>query len=226
MNIFIHNTYIKILKKGAILEEKIPLFDWQEESIDFSKLKGKIAIRISFTPILAELVKLIAKNRFPELEDLYIYVSDKNFAKKVIKNEFKTLEAAGGVVCKESKTLVIHRLGRWDLPKGKLEAGETFETAAVREVAEECSVKVQLKEKIITTWHYYQDFRGKDILKKTKWYAMDCLDDSEMKPQVEEDIEQILWMNKEELKEAQKNTYKTIELVLRKTEDLQTNSYD
>ena len=40
------------------------------------------------------------------------------------RNYFKNIEAAGGVVINpENKIIFIHRLGKWDLPKGKIEKG-------------------------------------------------------------------------------------------------------
>ena len=44
---------------------------------------------------------------------------------------------------------------KWDLPKGKLDKGETIKECATREVEEETKVKVECKEKIISTWHTY-----------------------------------------------------------------------
>ncbi|MBK8341799.1 MAG: NUDIX domain-containing protein [Flavobacteriales bacterium] len=50
--------------------------------------------------------------------------------------------AAGGAVTDErGRLLAIHRLGRWDLPKGKVDRGESVSTAAVREVQEECGLQ-------------------------------------------------------------------------------------
>lgn len=54
----------------------------------------------------------------------------------------KFILAAGGLVKNtEDQWLLIFRLGKWDLPKGKLENGETPEAAALREVEEECGIK-------------------------------------------------------------------------------------
>ena len=57
------------------------------------------------------------------------------------KNNFELIIAAGGKVSNtEGKVLFIFRLGKWDLPKGKVEDGETLEVSAVREVEEECGI--------------------------------------------------------------------------------------
>jgi len=142
-------------------------------------------------------------------------VNDKKDAKKTVTSYFKVISAGGGVVYNEAKkVLVMKRLGKWDLPKGKADKGEKFRETAAREVTEECNVEVAVLRKVCTTWHTYR-IHGKRILKRTKWYKMDCLNDTEMTPQVEEDIEELRWMNRNEIAEAMKNSYASIRFVLR-----------
>src|SRR5690606_15422047 len=85
---------------------------------------------------------------------------------------YNYIEAAGGLVKNsENKILFIHRLGKWDLPKGKVEAGETTELAAVREVEEECGINdLKIIRFIIPTYHIYYDTQLR--LKATYWYEM------------------------------------------------------
>ncbi|MFB0907955.1 MAG: NUDIX domain-containing protein, partial [Spirosomataceae bacterium] len=128
---------------------------------------------------------------------------------------FKVISAGGGVVYNDEKeVLIMKRLGKWDLPKGKADKGEKFRETAAREVTEECSVEVDVLKKVCTTWHTYR-IHGKRMLKRTKWYKMDCLDDKNMAPQVEEDIEELRWMNRNEIAEAMENSYASIRFVLR-----------
>jgi 8-oxo-dGTP pyrophosphatase MutT (NUDIX family) len=48
------------------------------------------------------------------------------------------IKAGGGIVVNEqNEVLLIYRRGKWDLPKGKLDDGETIEECALREVKEE-----------------------------------------------------------------------------------------
>jgi 8-oxo-dGTP pyrophosphatase MutT (NUDIX family) len=98
------------------------------------------------------------------------------------------------------------------LPKGKKESGERSSETAVREVEEECNVKVKLGSKICTTWHTYTMGKS-NMLKKTKWYKMDLIDDSNSKPSLEEDIEELRWMTEKEVYHALENSYKSIRFV-------------
>ena len=116
---------------------------------------------------------------------------------------------------KNGKVLMINRLKKWDLPKGKLEHGEKTKKGAIREVEEECNIKVSLGRKICHTWHTYKR-NGNRILKKTEWYLMFCVDDTQMKPQLEENIEQLKWMEPHELKPALYNSYASIRYVFKK----------
>jgi 8-oxo-dGTP pyrophosphatase MutT (NUDIX family) len=118
-------------------------------------------------------------------------------------------------VTKGEKIMMIYRLKRWDLPKGKLKRKEDSMKGAKREVEEECNIKVEVKDKIGATWHTYTQ-KGKKILKKTTWYEMVCTDDSNMKPQLKEFIDEVRWMDKKEVKKALKNSYRSIEEVFYK----------
>ena len=107
---------------------------------------------------------------------------------------------------------MIYRMKRWDLPKGKKESGEKYKQTAIREVEEECNVDVQLGNKLCTTWHTYTMNRN-SMLKKTRWYVMDLVDDSKMKPSLEEDIEELRWMTQKEAYHALENSYNSIRFV-------------
>ena len=63
---------------------------------------------------------------------------------RCLKRRMRWVRAAGGIVTDEAgRMLLIRRNGRWDLPKGKVEAGETLLQAALREVEEETGVRVE-----------------------------------------------------------------------------------
>ena len=56
--------------------------------------------------------------------------------------QLRIIQAGGGLVLNEQNELLfIFRRGSWDLPKGKVDLGETIEACALREVEEETGVK-------------------------------------------------------------------------------------
>ncbi|GAG94413.1 unnamed protein product, partial [marine sediment metagenome] len=93
-----------------------------------------------------------------------------------------------GIVCNSGNELLfIYRFDRWDLPKGKIEPGESREMAAIREVKEECGFRqIELGEALSITYHIYEE-DNKEVLKITHWFNM-YSDDRDLKPQVEEGI--------------------------------------
>lgn len=112
--------------------------------------------------------------------------------------KYKRIIAAGGVVFRIEdqvvKTLLIFRNGIWDLPKGKLEKGETIEMCASREVSEETGTQLPIiVGDLGTTYHQYiQKDKGYD--KATYWYAMVMPNHIECVPQQEEGIEKVEWI--------------------------------
>ncbi|MBC7419033.1 MAG: NUDIX domain-containing protein [Pedobacter sp.] len=128
--------------------------------------------------------------------------------------------AAGGIVENEEKEiLLIFRRGKWDLPKGKLDEGETIEECAVREVEEETGLRsVQLGELIDVSLHNYVE-KGKDIEKETYWYAMKVEGEQHLVAQAEEDIVDIKWVKESELSTYLANTYNNIIDIIEKYYD-------
>jgi hypothetical protein len=134
-----------------------------------------------------------------------------NYEKTIeeLKSYFKIIKAAGGIVLKKNKVLFIKRLGKWDLPKGKIDKGEEQEVAAIREVLEECGVTTHITNQIGTTWHTYMQGE-KNILKKTVWYEMKCIDDTHLSPQIAENITEIRWVKLYKADKVLVNSYNSI----------------
>ena len=110
----------------------------------------------------------------------------------------------------ENKLLMIFRNGKWDLPKGKLEEGESIENCAIREVEEECGISnLQITEKLTDTYHIYKH-KGKKILKRTFWFKMKSNFDGDLIPQTEEGIMKVVWVERHEIQEKLKNSYGNI----------------
>ncbi|MDR1847319.1 MAG: NUDIX hydrolase [Bacteroidales bacterium] len=129
---------------------------------------------------------------------------------------FFFVKAAGGVVkkCNSEEILFIFRDGVWDLPKGHVENGETDSTAAIREVQEETGISGKIvSQEPYLTYHYYF-MNGRWELKQTAWYRMESTD-CVFKPQAEEGITDIRWVNPLELNEVLMNTYPNIRELMR-----------
>lgn len=130
-------------------------------------------------------------------------------------DNFTLVIAGGGVVRKKSgKILFIKRLGKWDLPKGKLEKGEDIETCAIREVEEECNISgLKILEKLEPSYHIY--FRKTWKIKKSQWYLMKASETKEAKPQKKEGITDLKWMKPGKYNSPELDTFPTIRYVLR-----------
>jgi 8-oxo-dGTP pyrophosphatase MutT (NUDIX family) len=140
----------------------------------------------------------------------------KAYLKKVAKS-ITLIEAAGGAVENaKGQFLFIYRNGKWDLPKGKLERREGKRAGAVREVEEECGIKVSgVSKRICKTYHTYT-VKGEVVLKKTYWYNMTYTGTAKLKPQKEEGITQVRWFKREQTGPIIKNTFPSIMDVLMK----------
>jgi 8-oxo-dGTP diphosphatase len=85
------------------------------------------------------------------------------------------IHAAGGVVVRDGRVLLVHRdrYDDWSLPKGKLEPGETWEEAALREIEEETGVRATLGAYLGET--RYEVAEGP---KTVRWWAMTTTDEA------------------------------------------------
>ncbi|UJH68098.1 NUDIX hydrolase [Allomuricauda sp. SCSIO 65647] len=119
--------------------------------------------------------------------------------------------AAGGVVKnKKGKILFIYRNNKWDLPKGKLDKGESIENAAVREVEEETGVKNLVVDKYLHTTYHIFKHNGNFRLKQTYWFAMRTDFEGKLKAEKAEGITKAKWKGPKKTKKALKNSYQNI----------------
>ncbi len=128
---------------------------------------------------------------------------------------YTIIQAGGGLVYNDKgEILLIFRRGKWDLPKGKLDKGETIEECSVREVEEETGITgLTLGTKICETWHVYDD-KGRNLVKHTTWFKMRSSDTRTLVPQIEEDIVEVRWADTKALLPYVSNTYHAIKDVL------------
>lgn len=129
--------------------------------------------------------------------------------------KFTVVTAAGGLVLNEKdEALLIFRRGKWDLPKGKLDAGETIEDCAVREVMEETGLeKVKIERPLLVTYHTYHE-GSKFIMKDSHWYLMRAENNQNLQPQIEEDILETKWVKRNNLKTFKDNAFPSVVDVL------------
>lgn len=214
MNIFINQAHLQLLASGdlptEIYENTLDL----QSAASSTPLQVRTWVKNADSKYLHQTLLWLMHQQLPHLRFLAFSVSNLEEIKESLKQSFQIIQAGGGLVLKKNKILLISRLGKWDLPKGKMDAGESFRETAKREVEEECGIKVEPLNKIVTTWHYYA-MKGNHFLKQTRWYLMNCLDDSFLKPQIEEDIAEVRWCELSEASKLLENSYESIRFVLR-----------
>jgi len=195
MKIFVNDTLLYILRKPK-------------------NISAGIYLKTNSAETLIRIYESVKAGQHPYVKNYYFETSEYQHLVSVFKKHFQIIEAAGGIVLKNDKVLFIKRLGKWDLPKGKIDKGEKIEQAALREVEEECGVRTEIIKKIGKTWHTF--VQKDDKLKCTHWFLMNCLDDKKIKPQAEEYITEVKWLSEHEVEEALKNTYQSIQLIYNK----------
>lgn len=159
----------------------------------------------------AKTIEIIKECESLRSKGYVVLCNDPDFAFKDFYTHFVAIEAAGGLVSNEAGNwLLIKRLGKWDLPKGKIDGDETPDEAALREVEEECGIKeLKLLKQLPTTYHTYK-LHNHRFLKITYWYAMKTTWDKPLVPQKEEHITEAVWFNRVNLDLHKLETYNSI----------------
>jgi 8-oxo-dGTP pyrophosphatase MutT (NUDIX family) len=174
--------------------------------------KNKFYFESSMYPSIADLLEQIDAN----ISEIQVIVPEDRTVMFEVKRMFKSykkIKAAGGIVRNESAILFIFRNGKWDLPKGHIDNGETIKQAAVREVEEECGVVAKVGPKFQTTHHTYFH-KDRNVLKTTHWFEMECLNDDRILPQLDEGITSVDWVKSSALAPVFENTYASISELL------------
>lgn len=235
MIVFIHDRPIRLVgsKAASQLMSSAPsvppsqkaftdydqIVDARLDVLKADALHGHLLV-LNATPATVEkLLALFQKADASQLLSVTLGCSDKDACEQAIKKPFKIIKAAGGVIINGNQQLLMFRRGVWDLPKGKLEDSESSRQGAAREVEEETGIRVSVGERICTTWHTYS-LNGNPVLKRTKWYRMEVLDDSRMAPQEDEDIEKLAWLNHRDTQLALTNSFSSIRYVMEELERL------
>lgn len=181
-------------------------------------LTDKIEKETDFQLFLLDSVdidKIIIKYFQNKIDKAFLYHPDEKAMMKRLKEKIPVQKAGGGVVYNaEGKVLFIKRNGKWDLPKGGIEKYEEIADTAVREVEEETGVReLKIIKKLPKTYHIFKR-NGKYRLKITSWFEMSTSYDGPLTGQAEEGIEEVVWFDKEQIKEAMSNSYENIKLLV------------
>ncbi|GAB5416156.1 MAG: NUDIX domain-containing protein [Crocinitomicaceae bacterium] len=145
-----------------------------------------------------------------------VFLTSKN-PKKSFKSffaDYKKIDAAGGIVKRKEKFLVIKRKGRWDIPKGRIDKGEDAETACVREIMEECGINGHSIIHPLTNTYHCMKWNGQPALKRTFWYMLTYDGPKATQPETKEDITEAKWMSRNKLLGIRKKTFGSITEVL------------
>ena len=145
---------------------------------------------------------------------LYLYHQKEDKLWMHFLRHFPIIEAAGGLVRhQDGRFLFIFRNDKWDLPKGRIEKNEPIRIAAVREVEEETGVDgLEIVKPLIETFHVFNR-NGKYKLKKTFWFEMKTASTVTLIPQLNEGIEQAVWVLEKEIPQKFENAYENIKQV-------------
>ena len=164
--------------------------------------------------LLKQLGLNIVKTLKPN-ENVHIYIVDKDIDScfSLFRSMFDLIDAAGGLVhSPHEDLLLIYRNGIWDLPKGKVEAGEGLQEAAVREVSEECGIPqeaLKVDGFLDYSYHIYP-LEQKWMFKTTAWYVMQTNEEQALTPQQEEGITELKWVPLDNLKDYVNKAYPLI----------------
>jgi 8-oxo-dGTP pyrophosphatase MutT (NUDIX family) len=159
----------------------------------------------------AKVANILQKLKFSDMQLLCRNVAQ---AFEEFSAHFKYVEAAGGLVhTPQGQVLMMWRNGRWDLPKGHIEPGESPGVCALREVEEETGVAgAKIVGSLGNTLHCYNVY-GAWELKRTFWYSMSIEQTVRPTPQHEEGIERVEWCAEDVARQRAAMSYPTIRCV-------------
>jgi len=197
--------------------------------IDDSLIRDEYNMVVRYTRKVNSLLNFVDMcEKTTKQDSIIIHSMDFSQLKSDFVGLFKVVEAGGGVVVNErNQVLMIHRRGHWDLPKGKLEAGEKKKDAAIREVIEETGIdSVEIVGKKLTkTYHSFVNRKGVRCIKLSHWYLMRGKHQP-LTPQLDEGIDECRWMTLERFYSKKRKVFSNILLVLNKVKTRKVNNVE
>lgn len=193
----------------VFLRDKVICFTTPDESVlshDF----------VLVNPDLSDIQEILSKTDKQKDCSIFYLISENpeelfiNFYTRM-----KIVAAAGGVVTNSNnEMLFIYRRGHWDLPKGKIDFGETEQHAAVREVTEETGLEnLSIVQRLSSSYHVYT-IGHEWILKETHWFLMKSNGEGILKPQIEEGISGLEWVESQSISEMAGKVYLSLQSVV------------
>lgn len=169
----------------------------------------------------AVLEEVLHKISSPKYKGILLFSIDLETDWKHFLSHFKIITAGGGLVLNSKKEILfIYRGNRWDLPKGRIEKGESIEETAIREVEEECGISnLTITQFLLKTYHVFY-FEKERRLKETYWYLMNSDYKGTLHPQLEEGITKVAFKAENDAKTALKDSYGNIHLVYETYKDI------
>jgi 8-oxo-dGTP pyrophosphatase MutT (NUDIX family) len=147
-------------------------------------------------------------------DPLFFVADDPEQAFKAVFSDHIKIKAAGGLVRRKEKYLLIKRNGMWDIPKGRIDKGEKKKEACIREIAEECGIQGHLIIDSLTQTYHTMKYKGRKGLKKTYWYLLEYDGPKQTTPERKEGITKAKWMPLEHVMEIRGRTFGSINDVL------------
>lgn len=162
-----------------------------------------------------KLLESVRKVEVPNAVGGFMLCDDPTAVFLELKSHFTNIHAGGGIVYNQNgQLLLMKRLGKWDLPKGKIDPGETIEEGAKREVEEECGInQLSIIRYFGDTFHTYK-LQGHRFLKVSHWYLMRTNYTGILVPQIEESISEVKWENYAQVNPETLDTYESIRELL------------
>ena len=179
-----------------------------DDYADYSSAYDTLFITYASEEAFFELIELLKES--PVLKSVCVYHDQLDELWDVFTKKFTLISAAGGIVQNKDRILFIYKNKHWDLPKGKIENGESAETAALREVEEECGLKgLSLKGPHDITYYLFNE-KGTTLLKKTEWFLMNSTQEGPLKGDEKEGITEVKWMDSSSWKSEQEKSFASV----------------
>lgn len=159
--------------------------------------------------------KIIKELNTTKLQEVrLIHKNGEKLLKKFLKKLPNVVAGGGKVFNDQNDILFIYRNDKWDLPKGKIEANESIEKTALREVVEETGVAgLEIIKPLETTYHIFKR-NGNHKIKVTYWFEMRTSFNGVLFAQEEEGITEVAWLNQEQVSAALENSYANIKILI------------